>query len=137
MKQPTMEQTEQPASARGGFSLVEIIAAIMILSSGLLAMAASMTFIASQLRSSAFDTGRNMARQQVIEQLRGTFYANVTTNSTGLAVGRYTVRWNVTPLAGNAVRQVQLITSGPGYRARQGARTVVVDTAMFEIVNPK
>lgn len=135
MKQPN---PEQPTSVRGGFSLVEIIAAIMILSTGLLAMAASMTFIAAQLRSSSFDTQRNLARQQVIEQLRGTFFDNVTTSSTGVSVGQYTVRWNVTPLAGNAIRRVQLITRGPAYRSqRQGARTIVQDTVMFEIVNPR
>ena len=129
---------DQPTTVRGGFSLVEIIAAIMILSTGLLAMAASMTFIAAQLRSSSFDTQRNLARQQVIEQLRGTVFANVNTSSTGVSVGHYTVRWNVTPMAGNAIRRVQLITLGPAYRSQQeGARTMVQDTVMFEIVNPR
>ena len=131
------EPTAEPTGARGGFSLVEIIAAIMILSSGLLAMAASMTFVSAQLRSSAFDTQRNLARQQVIEQLRGTFFTDVNTNTTGVSVGRYTVRWNVTTLANSAIRRVQVITSGPAYRARQGAQTVVQDTTMFEIVNPQ
>jgi prepilin-type N-terminal cleavage/methylation domain-containing protein len=135
MKQPNPEQR---TSVRGGFSLVEIIAAIMILSSGLLAMAASMTYISAQLRSSAFDTQRNLARQQVIEQLHGTFYGSVNTNTTGVTVGKYTVRWNVTVLPGGANRRVQLITRGPAYRSqRQGARTVVQDTMMFEIVNPR
>lgn len=133
MKQPIAEST----SVRGGFSLVEIIAAIMILSTGLLAMAASMSFVSAQLRSSAFDTGRNLARQQVVEQLRGTFFTNVTTNTTGLSIGRYTVRWNVTNLASNAIKSVQVITTGPAYRAARGARTIVVDTAMVEIVNPR
>lgn len=133
MREPTGEPTAVP----GGFSLVEIIAAIMILSAGLLAMAASMTFVSAQLRSSAFDTQRNLARQQVIEQLRGTFFADVTTNTAGVAVGRYTVRWDVTAEPGNAIRRVQVITSGPAYRAGQGARTVVQDTAMFEMVNPR
>jgi prepilin-type N-terminal cleavage/methylation domain-containing protein len=135
MKQPN---PEQPKSVRGGFSLVEIIAAIMILSTGLLAMAGSMTYIAAQLRSSSFDTQRNLARQQVIEQIRGTFFANVATNTTGVTVGQYTVRWNVTSHASNAIRRVQLITQGPAYRSqRQGARTIVQDTVMFEIVSPQ
>jgi prepilin-type N-terminal cleavage/methylation domain-containing protein len=130
--------SEQPKSLRGGFSLVEIIAAIMILSTGLLAMAASMTYIAAQLRSSAFDTQRNLARQQVIEQLRGTVFANVNTNTTGVTVGHYTVRWNVSSQASNAIRRVQLITLGPAYRSqREGSLKMVPDTVMFEIVNPR
>jgi prepilin-type N-terminal cleavage/methylation domain-containing protein len=134
MKQPTSE----PTSVRGGFSLVEIVAAIMILSTGLLAMAGSMTYISAQLRSSAFDTQRNLARQQAIEQLRGTFFTNVNTNTTGVSVGRYVVRWNVTQLAGGSIRRVQLITTGPAYRSqRQGARTVIPDTTMFELVSPR
>lgn len=133
MREPTREPTAVP----GGFSLVEIIAAIMILSAGLLAMAASMTFVSAQLRSSAFDTQRNLARQQVIEQLRGTVFSDVTTNSTGVTVGRYTVTWAVTSNAAGALRTVQVFTSGPAYRSGTGARTVVQDTAMFQIVNPE
>jgi hypothetical protein len=126
----------EQTSNRGGFSLVEIIAAMMILTCGLLAMAASTTFISAQMRSSSFDVQRNLARQQVIEQLRGTFFASVVTNSTGLSVGRYTVRWDVaTP--NNAVKQVRLYTGGPAYRAGRGARTTVIDTAQIEITSPK
>lgn len=136
MKQATTEATEN-GTTRGGFSLVEIIAAIMILSTGLLAMAASMTFVSAQLRSTAFDTQRNFARQQAVEQLRGTFFADLTSNTSGIAVGRYNVRWNVTTPAGtNAVRRVAVITTGPAYRAGQGSRSVVADTAVIEIVSP-
>ena len=124
-------------SARGGFSLVEIIAAIMILSCGLLAMAASTTYVSAQLRSTSFDTQRTLARQQVMEQLRGTFFANVATNSTGQTVGRYTVFWVVSEPATN-VKSVSVITRGPAYRSqRTGARTTVTDTAVFEITAPE
>lgn len=134
MKQTTVE----PASARGGFSLVEIIAAIMILSTGLLAMAASMTYVSAQLNSTGFDTQRTLARQQVIEQLRGTFFANLTTSTQGVSVGRYTVRWTVTTPAGaTSIRRVSVITTGPAYRAGRGSRVVVADTALVEIVSPR
>lgn len=132
------QTTPEPASARGGFSLVEIIAAIMILSTGLLAMAASMTYVSAQLNSTAFDTQRTLARQQVIEQLRGTFFDNLTTDATGVSVGRYNVRWTVTTPAGvGAARRVSVITEGPAYRASQGSRVTVTDTATIEIVSPQ
>jgi prepilin-type N-terminal cleavage/methylation domain-containing protein len=122
-------------SSNGGFSLVEVVIAIVILSFGLLAMAASTGYVASQLRSSSFDTQRNLARQQVIEQLRSTIFANLATNTAGQTVGRYTIRWNVT-LLNSSQRRVQIITQGPAYRARQGARTTVTDTASITILSP-
>ena len=121
-----------------GFSLVEIIVAMVILTFGMLAMAASTGYIARQMNASAFDTKRNLARQQVIEQLRGTFFASIATNSTGLAAGPYTVTWVVTSST-NAVKNLRVITSGPGYgrSASKATRTTVVDTATISIVAPK
>ena len=124
------------ANKNGGFSLVEVIIAMVILSFGLLAMAASTGYVASQLRSSTFDTQRNMARQQVVEQLRSTIFANITSNTGGTAVGRYTVRWVVTNV-GSAQKDVRVITQGPAYRAGRGSRTTVTDTARITITSPR
>ena len=127
-----MMSTEQK---RGGFSLVEVIVAMMVLSVGLLAMAASTGYVASQLRGTTFDTERNLARQQVIEQLRSTPFTNVATNSTGVTFGLYRVRWEVTPTS-SVQRSVRVITEGPAYRAGRGARTTVTDTAFIMISRP-
>lgn len=123
---------------REGFSLVEVIVAMVILTFGMLAMAASTGYVSAQIRSSAFDTKRNIARQQVIEQLRGTFFANISTNSTGLAVGPYTVTWSVVSST-IAVKNLNIITSGPAYgrSSSTAAQLTVVDTARVSIVAPK
>ena len=122
---------------REGFSLVEIIVAMVILAFGMLAMAASTGYIAGQMRASAFDTKRNIARQQVIEQLRGTFWASIATNTTGLAVGPYTVTWAITSQT-NVNKRLNIITSGPGYgrSASKAAQTTVVDTTKIAIASP-
>ena len=121
---------------QGGFSLVEVVVAMLVLSFGLLAMAASTGYVATQLRSTTWDTQRTLARQQVVEQLKATIFANVTTNTTGVTIGSYTVRWNVTNV-GSAQRRVELITSGPAYRASSRAtRITVVDTATVTIASP-
>lgn len=121
---------------RDGFSLVEVVVAILVLSFGLLAMAASTGYVATQLRSTTWDTQRNLARQQVIESLRATIFANVTTNSTGRAIGPYTVRWNVTNVS-SAQRRVQIITTGPAYRqSSRKTMTTVVDTATITLASP-
>ena len=120
----------------GGFSLVEVVVAILVLSFGLLAMAASTGYVATQLRSTTWDTQRNMARQQVIERLKATIFANVTTNTTGQAVGPYTVRWNVTNVS-SAQRSVEIITTGPAYRqSNRRTMTTIVDTARITIASP-
>jgi prepilin-type N-terminal cleavage/methylation domain-containing protein len=121
---------------QGGFSLVEVVIAIMVLSFGLLAMAASTGYVASQLRSSVFDTQRNLARQRIVEQLRATVFTNVNTNTAGQTVGRYTIRWNVTN-ASAMRRNVQIITVGPAYRSGRGSRVNVTDTASITIVSPR
>ncbi|HEY0306266.1 MAG TPA: prepilin-type N-terminal cleavage/methylation domain-containing protein [Longimicrobiales bacterium] len=120
----------------GGFSLVEVVVAILVLSFGLLAMAASTGYVATQLKSATWDTQRNLARQQVIEQLKATVYANVTTNTTGQVIGPYTIRWNVTNVSA-AQRRVQLITTGPAYRqSNRRTMTTIVDTATITIASP-
>ena len=121
----------------GGFSLVEVVVAILVLSFGLLAMAASTGYVATQLRSTTWDTQRNLARQQVIEQLRATVFANITQNTAGQAIGPYTVRWNVTNVSA-AQRRVEIITTGPAYRSSANRRTMstIVDTAIVNIARP-
>lgn len=122
-------------SRQGGFSLVEVIVATVILTFGLLAMAASTGYVAAQLNASKYDTERTQAKSRMIEELRGTTYSNVVTNTTDRAVGRYIMRWNVTNL--DLSKRVQLITSGPAYRGGSGRmRTTVVDTMNFEILTP-
>lgn len=123
---------------REGFSLVEVIVAMVILTFGMLAMAASTGYISGQMRSAAFDTKRNIARQQVIEQLRGTFFASIATNSTGLSVGPYTVTWSVTSSTA-ATKDLNIITSGPAYGRSSSKATMAtaVDTARVVITSPK
>ena len=119
----------------GGFSLVEIVIAMMVLSFGMLAMAASTGYVASQMRSSVWDTQRNLAKLEITERLRSTAWNNLTTQTTAQTVGRYAVRWNVTAI-NNATRSVQVITSGPAYRAGRGSSSTVVDTTSITIVKP-
>ena len=121
---------------RGGFSLVEIVIAIMVLSFGMLAMAASTGYVASQMRSSVWDTQRNLAKLEISERLRSTPWANLTTQTSAQTVGRYAVTWQVTSI-NNATRSVQIITSGPAYRAGRGSSSTVVDTTTITIVRPE
>ena len=125
---------KQNANANG-FSLVEVIVAIVVLAVGMLAMAASTGYISAQIRSSSFSTQRMMAREEVIERLRAQPFDNITTNATAQVVGRYSMTWTVTSV-NNYLKNVLVIASGPAYRLGTGARTNVVDTVAVRISKP-
>jgi prepilin-type N-terminal cleavage/methylation domain-containing protein len=118
-----------------GFSLVEIVVAVMVLSVGMLAMAASTGYVSSQIRNSSFTSQRVAAREQVIEQLRATPFDLVTTQATAQAVGRFNMTWTVTS-PNNFMKQIIVIASGPAYRLGSGARTTVVDSVYVTVARP-
>jgi len=127
-------EKQQP---RDGFSLVEVIVAIVVLSFGLLAMAASTGYVYNQLRSTAFDTQRNLARQAAVEQVRGMFWDSVTTTVRTTTRGRYTVAFAaVAASSTNTVKTVRIVTTGPGYRSGKAVRHTVVDTARIQVIKP-
>jgi prepilin-type N-terminal cleavage/methylation domain-containing protein len=130
-------QNTQPAPNQNGFSLVEIMIASLILTVGMMAMAGSTGYVSNQLRSVRFDTKRTVAKQQMVEQLRGTTYSSVATRSTGLTSGQFTFTWVVSTPTNNTKR-VALITSGPAYRnnGSRSIRTTVVDTMSFDLLSP-
>jgi len=120
---------------QNGFSLVEIMIATMVLSVGLLAMASSTAYVSAQLKSTSYETQRTQAKERMVEQLRATPYASISTQTTAQTVGRYSMTWNVT--TNSLHKSVALYTSGPAYRGKsKGARTTVVDTMTFDIVAP-
>jgi prepilin-type N-terminal cleavage/methylation domain-containing protein len=127
-----MTQLAQP---KDGFSLVEVIIAMLVLSFGLLTMAASTGYVYNQLRSTAFDTQRNLARQGAVEQIRGMFWDSIPTTARTMTRGRYTIVYRAT-LPSTMVKRVTLITVGPGYRSGKAVRQTVADTASFQVVKP-
>ena len=125
----------QPRSGQAGFSLVEVMIATMILTIGLLAMAASNAYVAAHLKSSTYATQRTQAKERLVEELRATTYSTIATNNTARTVGRYSMTWSVA--TNGLAKTVTLYTSGPAYRGgTRGQRTTVVDTMSFDILSP-
>ena len=131
--------TIQPAPNQNGFSLVEIMIATIILTFGMMAMAASTGYVSAELRSSRFDTKRTVAKEQMVEQLRASTYSSLATTSTATTIGQFSFTWVVSAPT-NATKRVALITSGPAYRNNYGTsrsvRTTVVDTMTFDVLSP-
>ena len=132
MKQP--EQISAPKGTRGGFTIVEVIIAMMVLSVGMLAMAASTGYVSSEIRNATWNTQRAFSRNQVIEQLRAMPFDSITGSATS-TVGRYTMTWGVTAVTTNLVT-VNVIASGPAYRLGRGSMLTVADTVTVQIARP-
>lgn len=121
---------------RGGFSLVEVIVALMILSVGVLAMGASTGYIMTQIRASELRMERMTAVRQAAETLRGEDWNTLSNycSSATFATQRYTVSCTVRQPASN-LKRVQVVSLGPGY---SGGRLVgsLPDTFAISLAQP-
>lgn len=100
----------------GGFSIAEIIVALLILGVGVLAMGASTGYIMTQIRASDLRTERVTAVRQAAETLRGSDWGALEQicANTRFPSARYEVSCEVALPAAN-LKRVELISVGPGY----------------------
>lgn len=122
--------------ARGGFTLVEVVIALVLLTAGLLAVAGGTGHMLTQMSLAEARTARIAAIQNGAEQVRATDYASLSTkcSSGALVTGRYTVNCRVTPVA-NDLKAVYLISDGPGLKNGR-VQSSVVDTFVISIAEP-
>ena len=118
-----------------GFTLVEVMMAIVILLFGLVSLAQSSILMVNQVNVSDVRTERVVARYAAVEQLRAIPFNNVTGGTT--TVGDFTMNWRVAGTTTNS-RLIEMVTTGPGTQAGAGLHvtTGVVDTVTFRIVRP-
>lgn len=123
------------AAARGGFSLVEIVIALMILAFGLLAMAATTGYVSTQVRVADLTTERTLARQAVVERLRALPFDSVDsrTSDDAWTVGDYRLWWDVA-LQNVNLKQVSLVAEGPGHDATGTMVEAVRDTTVLSVL---
>lgn len=100
-----------PRDRRAGFSMVEVIIAIIILTVGVLGLAGSTAYIVRQITFSDLLTERSVAFQTVIDQLQSLPYDNVVAGDD--SIGVFYIRWTVTD-DGPQSKIVRLWTRGPG-----------------------
>jgi len=129
--QPTL-----PDGRRGGFTMVEVIIAIIILAVGLMGMAGTTALVVRQITLADVATERSAAVQTTLERLRALPFDSVSSGSD--SVGIFLMRWSVTTVA-NQWKIVDLITTGPGMARGTGFPMLsasVPDTIIYRILRP-
>jgi prepilin-type N-terminal cleavage/methylation domain-containing protein len=109
-KCPGFGSTDESA-ARRGFSMVEVIIAVVILSIGVLGLAGSTGHMVRQVTLADLQTERSVAFQMIVDRLQSLPYDSVTAGSD--SVGVFALRWRVTP-DGPQSKMVRIFTLGPG-----------------------
>jgi prepilin-type N-terminal cleavage/methylation domain-containing protein len=128
-----MDGLARSESGRGGFSMVEVIIAIVILAVGVLGLAGTTAYIVRQVTLADLMTERSAAFQTIVDRIQSLPFDNVTSGSD--SVGIFAVTWDGV-LDGPQNKIVTIVTTGPGL----GGTTVptndpqVVDTFIFRVL---
>lgn len=118
-------------TGRLGFTVVEVIVALIVLAVGILAMAGTTSLLVRQVTVSRATTVRASALQSTVEKLRGTDFDLITDGTHTL--GPFTVTWTVTDTS--PVKTVEIVTAGPGLAGTPPTPTNnVIDTFTYKVV---
>lgn len=129
--------SRDPARNRAGFTMVEVIIAIVILAFGLLGMAGTTALVVRQISLAEVSTERSVALQTTLERLQAIPFDSVVTGTD--SVGIFGVRWQVTA-AFDQWKVVDVITTGPGMSRGSGGFPMLIgnvpDTFTYRIIKP-
>lgn len=121
-------------ATRAGFTLIEVVVAVVVLTVGLLGLAATTGWVVRQTTLSEVTTERGFALQTVVEELQAKPFDAVASDSR--TVGHFSVTWTVTQSGDE--KEVEVVTNGPGLRSSAGFPTLgpnVADTFTFRRVD--
>ena len=119
---------------RDGFSLVELIVSLLVLTVGVLALATALGYLILQVRSADARTERSMVVERVEERLRGTDFNSISTvaKSDAETFGDYDVWWDVASENAN-LKTVTIFTEGPGFATDQGWVLTLPDSSSLSL----
>lgn len=118
----------------GGFTLVELVIAMIVLTVGVLGLAGTTAYSVRQVTLADLMTERSAAFQTTIDRLQSLPYDNVTSGSD--SVGVFAVKWSSVD-AGAQNKIVSIYTAGPGLDRNAAFPMLspsVVDTFVFRIL---
>jgi prepilin-type N-terminal cleavage/methylation domain-containing protein len=128
---------ERKRRNRRGLTLIEVIVAMLVLTIGLLGLAAGTGYVLRTTEVARIDTNRATALQSAIESLRSVPFDDVVADTR--QVGLYDISW--TQISGDTNwRLMQVVVEGPGRSpgggGLQGLSVSVVDTLTYRLVRP-
>jgi len=101
---------------RAGFSIIEVLLAMVILAFGALGMAGTTLVMIKQTTLSDVTTDRAVALQTTIERIRALPFDSVEAGQD--SVGAYQLSWTVSD--GRHWKSVEIVTTGPGLSSVSG-----------------
>ena len=125
--------------AEAGFSLVELVMAVVVLAFGVVGLASTTLFITRQLTLAEVTTERVTAIQSVMERLRATPYDSISEGAD--TIGPLVVSWTATVTTAQT-KAVRIVTVGPGLVSlSEGQPTpmlssAVADTVIYKVLKP-
>ncbi len=123
--------------ASAGFTMVELIIAIVVLAVGVLGLAGTTAYIVRQVTLADLMTERAVALQSVIEEVQATPFASI--GSGADSVGAFAVSWSSAAETSQSLL-VTAITVGPGLATAASSPSPalgpnVADTFVFRVIN--
>lgn len=125
--------------AEAGFSLVELVMALIVLAFGVVGLATTTLFITRQLTLAEVTTARVTAIQSVMERLRAIPYDSL--KAGGDTLGPLVVSWNPT-VTSPQTKVVRIVSVGPGLVSISDGQSplmlssIVADTILYRVLKP-
>ncbi len=125
------------AVAHSGFSLVELIVAVVVLAVGVLGFAGTTTYLNRQATIADLRAERARATTDVLERLRTLPFDSLVAGTD--SIGAFVLEWEVTNYF--SAKSVRLIVRGPGHAPPQaGSMPMIVsdlaDTVSYRVPRP-
>lgn len=123
-------------SSNAGFTLLELLVSMVVLTYGILGVAGSTAYVLRQVTVADMGTKRVAAVQSVVERVRAQPFNTVSIGTDSL--GLYSLEWT-SATQGSGSKLIQVISTGPGLIATEDGPRIVpaaVDTFEYLIVRP-
>jgi len=122
-------------TGRAGLSLVEVVVAMLVLTVGLLGLAAGTGWMIGSVERARIETARSAALQTAIEQMKATPFTQITSGE--VDDGPFTLSWS--EIEGDSrSRLMQVVVTGPGVVRVSGGQplisTTVADTVQYRVL---
>ena len=124
---------------RAGFSIIELVMALIVLAFGVVGLATTTLFITRQLTLAEVTTARANAARSVMERIHATPYDLIGPGAD--SIGSMAVSWRVTALTPQ-VTTLGIVILGPGLAPMSGSQSspmlssAVADTLIYQVLNP-